>query len=251
MKPIKTALKKLIGTTGYTITKQKRSSQYAEIPLSWNHFIDLYFSLKNRQDFFFVQVGAHDGQFADPLNKYIKKYNLKGIAVEPQPDVFARLQETYKSSPNVTCVNSLISAQAMPFYVVKKEFRNDKNWNLMTGIASFDKNVITKTLKKKIPAGADPENYMETVNLPTISLPDLLKKFNVQKVDFLQIDCEGYDFEILKTLDFNRFKPDIINLESMHFPAETMRACDELLTKNGYKFFREGDNTCAYRAQNT
>src|SRR5271156_6703918 len=44
----------------------------------------------------FVQVGANDGVFGDPLRSYITKYPWRGVLVEPQPDVFDRLVRNYE-----------------------------------------------------------------------------------------------------------------------------------------------------------
>jgi hypothetical protein len=46
----------------------------------------------------FVQVGANDGVYGDPLRAYIERHHWRGILVEPQPDVFARLVENYRGS---------------------------------------------------------------------------------------------------------------------------------------------------------
>lgn len=43
----------------------------------------------------FVQVGANDGVFVDPLRQYILTRGWSGILVEPQADVFERLKENY------------------------------------------------------------------------------------------------------------------------------------------------------------
>jgi FkbM family methyltransferase len=43
----------------------------------------------------FIQVGANDGKYVDPLRGYIFKYPWHGILIEPQPDIFAKLRENY------------------------------------------------------------------------------------------------------------------------------------------------------------
>jgi len=48
--------------------------------------------------FRFIQVGANDGIYGDPLRAYIERHHWHGILVEPQPDVFARLIENYSGS---------------------------------------------------------------------------------------------------------------------------------------------------------
>lgn len=216
---MKTLIKNLIAKTGYTIVKKHPFNPQEALPLTKEYFLDLYFSLV--KDPFFVQIGAYDGYTADPIHNFVTKYRLKGICVEPQPDAFRKLQETYRKYPNVKCVNALIGDK--PFYAVKD-----------SGIATFNK----KRLEAK---GLE----IEEIHPPITSLNRLLQ--DVEKVDFLQIDTEGYDYEILKMVDFNKFNPRIINLESHYFNDETRLKCEKLLTDNDYRFFRDKSDTCAYK----
>ncbi|MDP2593822.1 MAG: hypothetical protein Q8P36_00575 [bacterium] len=105
---MKQFVKKLFSTTGYSIVhtsvlnapqKQKRIKR--------DDFFNLYFSRVSK-DFFFVQIGAHDGVHGDPIHEYVVKYNLAGVVVEPQPDVFKKLLETYRGTA-VSCVNAAIA----------------------------------------------------------------------------------------------------------------------------------------------
>jgi hypothetical protein len=58
----------------------------------------------------------------------------------------------------------------------------------------------------------------------------------------LQIDAEGYDFKILKTLDFNKLKPKFINYERVLL-QEDEQACREMLEAQGYRLFDWGQDT--------
>src|SRR3989344_7472842 len=103
---MKTLIKKLIEKMGYKLRNLHELTQPQRLlPLKRSHFLDLYFSKINAQDFFFVQIGAHDGKHHDPLYPYVTKYNLRGLAIEPQKDVFTQLQNTYKEYSNVMCIN--------------------------------------------------------------------------------------------------------------------------------------------------
>ena len=234
-------MKRTVELTGYTLVKKRPSTPQNSLPLTKRHFLDLYFSLVKNP--FFVQIGANDGYTGDPIYPFVTKYHLRGICVEPQPDVFKKLQETYRKYPNVKCVNALIGEKLAPFYVVKKEVKTENNWIFLSGAASFNKETIKGSLKRHI--RGDPENYIQEVNLPIISFEELVK--DIKKIDLLQIDAEGYDYEILKMMNFKKFSPQIINLESRHFSDKTREECERLLTNNGYQFFRDKSDTCAYK----
>ena len=53
----------------------------------------------------FIQVGANDGVFGDPLREFIKSFGWEGILVEPQPDVFHHLLDNYDGFSNLVFVN--------------------------------------------------------------------------------------------------------------------------------------------------
>jgi len=226
---MKEIIKNLIAKTGYTLinSRELRHPQRL-IPLKAHHFFDLYFSTINTQDFFFVQIGAHDGKHSDPLYPFVTKYNLSGLAIEPQKDVFAQLQNTYREYQNVTCVNVAIGEKTgqQPFFTVSGD----------TSLATFNRNIL-----------AQYEGRIQEITVEGMMFNDLVEKYKIQHIDFLQIDCEGYDFEILKMIDFNKFSPSIINFESVLLSDTDRSACEEILTSQGYTFFRHGLDTCAYK----
>jgi hypothetical protein len=69
--------------------------------------------------------------------------------------------------------------------------------------------------------------------ISTISLNDLLDKYNAPKeIDYLSIDTEGSEFEILNAFDFSEHKFKIITCE--HNFTQMRESIYSLLTKNGY-----------------
>ena len=67
----------------------------------------------------------------------------------------------------------------------------------------------------------------------SISLNDLLKKYNAPKnIDYLSIDTEGSEFEILNNFDFSFYDIKIITCE--HNFGKNREKVHQLLKKNGY-----------------
>ena len=211
--------------------------------LSRSDFFNLYFS-RIPDDFFFVQIGANDGINHDPLHEYVTKYNLSGLVVEPQPDVFELLRQNYKHFKKVTCLNFAVGSTPgkLPFYTVKESTKTPQNFLSVTSLGSFNRDVLVRTLRKQM---KNPEQHIQEIQVNTITFSELTK--NVKKIDFLQIDCEGYDWEILKMVDFDKFSPSIINFENNHLSTQDRQASEELLTSKGYKFFKYNIDTCAYK----
>jgi hypothetical protein len=62
---------------------------------------------------------------------------------------------------------------------------------------------------------------------------DLLRKFNApNKIDYLSIDTEGSEFDILEAFDFNDYQFSVITCEHNHTPSR--EKIFDLLTHNGY-----------------
>ena len=71
-------------------------------------------------DFFFVQIGAHDGIRDDPIRKYIVKSHWRGLLVEPVPHIFRKLVENYRDETQLIFENVAVAAHdgVMPFYTL-------------------------------------------------------------------------------------------------------------------------------------
>ena len=242
---MKKLIKKLAGFLGYSITSIRDNDNLAK-PLNRTHFFDIYFANVTK-DFFFVQIGANDGKKKDPLNPYVTKYNLSGISIEPQPKVFERLQETYKGT-NVQCVNAAIAENtgSLPFYSVRQPIGATDSFIWMTTLASFDRDFLRRTLAKNM-RGKSSDDLIQETQVKALSFSDFAKMYNVERIDFLQLDCEGWDWKILKTIDLKKYSPTIINFESNYLSDAEWKEVDDLLARFGYRWFQYGNDTCAYR----
>ena len=76
------------------------------------------------------------------------------------------------------------------------------------------------TLKKAIAKGVFQENF-KTKKITTSRLTDLIDKtkFKNKKIDFLNVDAEGSDLDVLKSLNFDIYRPKIICVEIITNPS--------------------------------
>ena len=70
-----------------------------------------------------------------------------------------------------------------------------------------------------------------------------MKNYEVQKIDLLQIDTEGFDYEILKLFKFDRVLPKAIIFESENLSKADLSECTNWLSEKGYKFQTFGGDT--------
>ena len=253
---IKNFLKKVLSGIGYSI---KKIDTGPPNPQSVNqikprYFFDTFFSNVPKEDFLFVQIGANDGKSGDFLHRYIEKYSLTGILVEPQVEVFEKLKKLHDGNEKLRFANIAIArnGEDLPFYRVKEALHTKENYFEVTAISSFDKKTFTKTVMKRVPhkikyVSDNIDDYADEINVRTLSFDAFVKEYEIDHIDYLQIDCEGYDYEIIQMIDFNDFRPRVIRFESKWFSDKDRDDCEKLLIAQGYTIFRFDNDTCAFK----
>lgn len=222
--------------------------------ISRDDFFSLYFGLKKP---FVLQIGANDGKTHDSLHVHISHNDLPGLLVEPQPDIFLRLKENYSQNTKLKFANVAIGTTdgLLPFYRINPDLVIEgKEYKASSG-SSFYREQIVGNVKNRLPpmrhdvlkfVSNNPDDYIVETNVQVLSLQSLLAKYNVNTIDFMLLDCQGHDYEILKQIDFTRFRPDIINYEHMLLSGADVVASRELLRSHGYRYFVHEGDTCAY-----
>lgn len=194
-------------------------------------------------DFFFVQIGANDGISFDPIYNLVTKEKVRGIAIEPMPDIFVQLKKNYEKNPQVKLLNIAIhkDQNQMKLYRVDPQKKGYPNWT--KGTPSFNKSHHNLS---NIP---DCDIVEEIVKC--ISFDELIDKYSIKKIDLLQIDTEGYDSEIIKMIDFTKINPTIISFEhGMRQGIMNMAQfveCQNLLFQNNYNIIILDNDAIAYK----
>lgn len=189
-----------------------------------------------------VQIGANDGITNDPIHHLIKSRGWSLLAVEPLAPAFDRLTETYRSAPNVQCVRCAIAEQdgELTLYTVAP---SPDSGAMDDHLASFSREVLMKHWRR-IP---NLEKRIATQSVRGVTLQTLLKEYKVDAVDMLQIDTEGFDFEIIKMVLAAGLKPPILAFEWEHLDKQTMWECRSLLIEAGYRWLVvKGDVVAAH-----
>lgn len=198
----------------------------------------------NKKNFFFIQIGAHDGKTLDPINKYILKYRWKGILVEPVDYLFERLKMNYSGFDELIFENVAIYEKEgfNQFYKIKNT-KSKQNILWLDMISSFKKNVILRH-KKFIPKL---QSYLSKTKVRCIRFHSLIEKYHVSQIDLLVIDTEGYDFSIIKSINFLKIRPFMILYEHKHLTKKCKEESFIFLKKRGYFLIHMEYDTFAFR----
>lgn len=185
--------------------------------------------LSGKRNGVFVDVGAFDG--IQLSNTYLleKEYDWTGICIEANTSTFNKL----KTNRKCPCVNELLSDVS------------DKSVSFQyLGEYSFSGQNIFKYDIESIRA-SNTISDTQVCTMKTSTLNDVLDKNNIPKViDYLSIDVEGMEFDILKTFDFKKYHINVITVEhnAAHIGMEYRNKLFDLLTRKGFKFVKGNDN---------
>ena len=185
---------------------------------------------------YFIQVGANDGVFGDPLRSFILKYQWRGILIEPQPQIFELLKQNYRNqAENLTFENCAISPESSSLTLhVPRISGVDSASIYRSSVASVFKSKVAKQSNVK-------EADLQAIQVPCKTLDYLLSEHGIDSFDVLQIDAEGYDYQVLKSLDFSTTSPELIQFETGHLSVLESRNAAELLHKAGYRIYWGGN----------
>jgi FkbM family methyltransferase len=192
-------------------------------------------------DFFFIQIGAFDGRRYDPIHAWVRAYGWRGLLIEPQPRFFAELVENYRDVEGLEFRRVAVGVrrERRTFYTVALEEGVSRDAGM---IASFDRETLLSH-RKYIP---NLDSLLRSEEIECEALNDLLEAAPAE-VDLLQIDVEGYDHELIRALDLDRFSPAIVRFEHLHLSPGQHEACVAKLVGHGYRVSFEEHDTLAYR----
>lgn len=136
---------------------------------------------------FMLDVGAHHGTSA----AYFDKLGWRIYCCEPDADNRRKLLERFGEKSNVTVDTRAVSdepASGVSFFASEES----------TGISGLH---------------AFRDTHQETGKVDVTTVAALLDELQVEHIDFLKIDVEGFDFNVLKGVPWDRCKPDVIEAE--------------------------------------
>jgi FkbM family methyltransferase len=175
----------------------------------------LHYKLK--KDGYFLEIGASDGlKFS---NTYLleKNHNWTGICVEP-------IKEDYDKLINNRCCfcsNLAVYSKSNE----ELEF-NIYEYNLLSGLNEHINTYSNQPIKEK-------------VIVKTITLTDLLDNYSAPYfIEYLSLDTEGSEYEILKVFNFNKYKFGLIHVEH-NYEEPKRELIKDLLLENNYTYIGE------------
>ncbi len=168
---------------------------------------------------FFVEVGANDPRERSQT-WHLEQAGWTGVLIEPQPDLADKLRTARTAKVfGVACSSPENAGRTLPLHVAGP-------------LSGLD--------RERLAPGTEPETV---INVPIRTLDSILEEARApQGFDFLSIDVEGHEIEVLRGFDAARWRPRLILLED-HVGDLTKH---RFLSAAGYRIIRRYENNGWY-----
>ena len=171
--------------------------------------------LNLKKNGYFVEIGAASGVHFSNTYLLEKLFNWEGILSEPAKVWKKSLKENRTSILDFRPVYKN-SGEILEFIET-----DEPMYSTISNYKNSDKHSLVR------------KNITNIYKLETVSLNDLLKEYNSPKIiDYISIDTEGSELEILKNFDFSSYTFNCITVE--HNNTVNKDSIDKLLTDKGY-----------------
>jgi FkbM family methyltransferase len=189
------------------------------------------YELREMREGYFVEFGATNGITNSNSALLEREYGWGGLLAEPNPVWHPDLRRNRRAAIDERCVAAR-TGETVEFLAVE-----EAELGTMAAYAAQDHFADIRNLAPRIP-------------VETVSLDDLLAAHQAPStIDYMSIDTEGSEYEILSVFDFNRWHVRLFSIEHNYTKRET--DIDALLSRRGYRrVFREFSQWDAwYRAE--
>lgn len=167
----------------------------------------------NKPGGFYIEAGANNGTDQSNTKIFEDLFEWTGILVEPSISAY---EECKKNRPNSIVLNCALSDND------GYEIFGDFDGHLMSSINGNRRNKSS-----------------DLVSIKTRTLTSILKENNISNVDFISLDVEGFEIDVLKGFDFTLWNPSYILIEVNGSDRDII---DPYLEKFGYTNIRNVSN---------
>ena len=152
----------------------------------------------------FIDVGAHNGKSINNTLYFEENHNWTGINIEPLKEVYNSLIVNRPNSININC--AVCNNDGETEFICNTGYTE-----MISGIKdTFDPRHIPRLqLENKQHGSCTTIIKVETKKLETICA-----SHNISHINYLSIDVEGAEFEVIKSINFDKVFIDVIGFEN-------------------------------------
>jgi FkbM family methyltransferase len=168
---------------------------------------DLFF--KGKTGGTVLESGALDGVRFSVSYAFEHEFGWNAVLIEPGPNNFAQLT---RNRPNARKVHAALCSKEMTVHFAEgspaSKMANEA-MDALAGIVEF----LPEAKKQQFWGGVDFNTDPRVKAIKCRPLTTILEELKISHIDFWTLDVEGAEYEVLKTLDFDKVRVDVIMIE--------------------------------------
>ena len=172
----------------------------------------------DRKKGFYIDVGAQHPYY-DSVTKAFYERGWQGINIEPVKQYHELLQQARERDLNLNCAVGKAES-TLEFYELED-----------TGLSTFDSQTALEIARK--------DGYkILTYQVPVKTLADICQQYVSEQIDFLKIDVEGWEENVILGHDWVQFRPIVVLLEATipNSPVRTKTNIRQILASEDYEY---------------
>ena len=176
---------------------------------------------KGYKNGFFVDVGAHDGITINNTLYFEKNNNWNGINIEPIKKVYDKLVINRPNNINLNC--AVCNSDGETDFLCNTGYTE-----MISGIKdTFDNRHLNRLKNENSQMGS----VTEVIKVNTKNLETIFDENNISHINYLSIDVEGAEFEVIKSINFDKVFIDVIGFEN-NYDDNSIPILEYLQNKN-------------------
>lgn len=173
-----------------------------------------------------VQIGTNDGD--DDVRKFCLKEKPDFILlVEPFTVHNDKIRSNYEDIIDRIHLENIAIHPTSNLDSLEL-FYADRDGIPNTGSSKFE---VTSMVAQHLMNHGYSNSELKTFNVKAMTLNSLLDKYNLTTIDYLFLDIEGIDFEVLTSIDFNRYDIKHLQIEHIHLDRDEL---ESFMSGHGY-----------------
>ena len=170
----------------------------------------------------FLDVGAHDGISINNTLYFEKNKNWTGINIEPIKDVYDKLVINRPKCININV--AVCNCDGDSEFILVQGYSE-----MISGLKKdYDNRHFERLKNEEVNYGS----VSQSIIVNTKKIETICDENNIKHINYLSIDVEGAEFEVIKSINFDKIFIDVIGFENNYH--DTQDICINYLKNKGY-----------------
>ncbi len=180
----------------------------------------------------YLDIGANEPKFISNTY-YFYEHGGSGICIEPNPFLYKKIMRERSRDIVINAGIGVTEKDEADFFL----FPESSN-----GLSTFSEKEALHWQNVGM-KGIGRIGFEKVIKMQLITINRIFEKYNNISFDLLSIDVEGMDFEILKSMNFSKYRPKVICAETLSYDAYQNSYKNDLITDllsaNGYILYAD------------